>query len=498
MWWLKMPKFKNNTNRDICFLHQGRKIKIPPNVIVDGPEYFKMYKGLEVVTNEEVDRYHKILPKTVQYDRSSNIKKFIKPNESIMSSTDISAIPYSAVGIDSVFNSIRYLTNYPRNGIKVTVLLNGLKDEVKSFILLSALSSAIKNVEYIWVNDTVDGEIKTVKEDDISKIDSTFVIRHSATLPIIDDYILTFVKIGCVNKVVLPKVVELEQLSKSYVKQFLIENYLEKRNCDISIVTLTNNINQYSDFLEDLKKQKSRLSYEIITVPNFNKEFTSCAEALNLGRELSSGKIVVMCHQDLRVPEGWLHGIYSHVGFFEDRKIKWGVLGMAGCYKNSLNSTPDQDLCIIYLSDRLQDGRSYAQAYRQMFGPRKEVQTIDELCLIVPKDAPFKFDESILDHFHWYGADICLDAMSKGYRNFAIDAECVHLSDGRSNLSGNNSTKFIEDAKKIWWKWGSRYNYFRTTTATFLFKERVIIFGIFILINNSSGNKNLPEMIRMD
>ncbi len=492
-----MPNYRNTTSRDISLLHQGRKISIPPGAIVDGPEHFKMYKGLSIVTSEEVEKYKRILPKVVKNDPYTPLKKFIKPNESLMNITDISSIPFNSTGINSIFQTIRYLNDYPKSGLKVTVFLDGEKEDVKKFIFSSGDKIKFRNVEYIWINNEKDSELKTINEDEIHKIDNKFMLRHRASLVIVDDYISAFVKVGCVSKFRLPKPVVIEELSSHYVKSTLIDRYFDKTKADISIVTLTHNIGQYNDLLEDLKKQRSNLSYEIVAIPNYNKEHTSCAEALNLGRELSSGHIVVMCHQDLRVPEGWLHGISGHIQYFDDKKIPWGVLGMAGCYKNSTGSTPDQDLCVIYLSDKVPDGRTYAQAYRQMLGPRKEVQTVDELCLIVPKNATFNFDESILDHFHWYGADICLDALSKGYRNFAIDAECIHLSDGRSNLSGGHAQKFMDDARKIWWKWSNRFPYFRTTTATFMFKEKVIIMGIFILINHGGNGSKLPEIIHM-
>jgi len=493
-----MPKFRNTTSREFGILHQGRKISIPPGAIVDGPDHFKMYKALSIVTEEEVEKYKRILPRVVRNNPTSPLKRFIKPNESLMNSTDISSLPFSEVGINSAFATAQYIVDYPKNGLKVIVYLDGEKQAVKNCIFNVTGKTKYNNVEFVWVNPSGDNELKTIDENDIHKVDNKLMLRHSADLLVVDDYISTFVKVGCISKFKIPKPVTIQELSAFHVKNKLMSEYFQKTNVDISIVTLTHNLGQYVDLIEDLKKQRTKASYELIAIPNYNKEFSSCAEALNLGRELSDGKIVIMCHQDLRVPEGWVHGIFEHVKFFESKNIPWGVLGMAGCYKNSPSSTTDQDLCTIYLSDKCADGRTYAQAYRQMLGVRKEVQTVDELCLIVPKNAPFKFDEQLLDHFHWYGADICLDALSKGYRNFAIDAECVHLSDGRSNLSGGHATKFIEDARKIWWKWSNRFPYFRTTTASFMFKERIIIFGIFILINNGNGNKNLPEMVRMD
>jgi hypothetical protein len=493
-----LPKFRNTSSRELGILHQGRKISIPPGAIVDGPDHFKMYKSLSIVTDYEVEQYKRILPKVVHNNPNSPMKKFIKPNESIMSVTDIASLPYNATGINSCFSAASYITDYPKKDLKVVILLEGDKQSVKNSIFNITSKSKFLKIEFMWVNNESDSELKTINENDIHKLDNRFILKHSANLTVVDDYVSTFIKLGCINKFKLPKPVVIEELSSSYVKQKLKTKYFNKIDVDISIVTLTHNLGQYLNVIEDLKKQRTKASYEIISIPNYNNEYSSCAEALNIGRELAGGNIVIMCHQDLRLPEGWLNGIHEHVKYFEDKNIPWGVLGMAGCKKNSVGTTPDQDICIIYLSDKVPDGRTYAQAYRQMCGPRKEVQTIDELCLIVPKKATFKFDETILDHFHWYGADLCLDALSKGYRNFVIDSECIHLSDGRSNLSGGHSLKFIEDARKIWWKWCNRFPYFRTTTATFMFKERVIIFGIFILINNGNGNKNLPEIIRMD
>lgn len=494
-----MPKFRNTTSREIGILHQGRKVSIPHGAIVDGPDHFKMYKGLSVVTDDEVEEYRRILPKVVQSNPTSPLKKFIKPNESLMDSTNTDNIQYNPKNIDNVFDAVQFISEYDKTGrVTVTICLDGSRDSVKDFILEVGSKTKHNSIEFLWVNQQTDSDLKTIDENNIHKIKNRYILRHSANLLIVDDYIRAFVKYGCTNKAKLPRPLLIEELSYNHVKNKIIDNHFTKKSVDISIVTLSHNVKQYYDLLEDLKQQRTKSTFEIVAIPNYNKEFSSCAEALNYGREISDGNVVILCHQDLRVPEGWVQGIAGHVSYFESKNIPWGVLGMAGCYKNSIASTPDQDICIIYLSDKVPDGRTYAQAYRQMFGPRKEVQTVDELCLIVPKNAPFRFDETALDHFHWYGADICLDALSKGYRNFAIDAECIHLSDGRSNLSGGHAAKFIEDARKIWWKWCGRFPYFRTTTATFMFKEKVIIFGIFILINRGNGNNNLPEMIKMN
>src|SRR5262249_37585797 len=63
-----------------------------------------------------------------------------------------------------------------------------------------------------------------------------------------------------------------------------------------------------------------------------------------------------------------------------------------------------------------------------LFGPLPAlVETLDEFCLIVPHDLPFRFDPS-LGGYHLYGVDLCLQATEGGRGSYAIDAPCLHDS----------------------------------------------------------------------
>ena len=53
------------------------------------------------------------------------------------------------------------------------------------------------------------------------------------------------------------------------------------------------------------------------------------------------------------------------------------------------------------------------------------VQTLDEIVLIVRKSSGLRFDEA-LGGYHFYGADICMQASERGMRSYAIPAFCVH------------------------------------------------------------------------
>src|SRR5208283_928447 len=57
-----------------------------------------------------------------------------------------------------------------------------------------------------------------------------------------------------------------------------------------------------------------------------------------------------------------------------------------------------------------------------------EVETLDEVLLIVRRSSGLSFDDS-LRGFHMYGADICLEAGRRGMKCYAISAFCIHNTD---------------------------------------------------------------------
>ena len=54
------------------------------------------------------------------------------------------------------------------------------------------------------------------------------------------------------------------------------------------------------------------------------------------------------------------------------------------------------------------------------------IATLDELLLVVRKDAPLRFDPEL--GFHLYGADLCLQARECGLAVVALGAPCRHNS----------------------------------------------------------------------
>jgi hypothetical protein len=139
--------------------------------------------------------------------------------------------------------------------------------------------------------------------------------------------------------------------------------------------------------------------------------FSSAAEAYNAALDRASHDLVVFCHQDLFLPESWIFDLQAAVEYLEVHDPSWGVLG---AYGETLN---DNGRGYIYSSGRSVLGRPFAYPL--------EVQTLDEIVLIVRRSSGLRFD-STLPYFHLYGADICLRAAQRGMKSYAIPAFCVH------------------------------------------------------------------------
>jgi hypothetical protein len=141
------------------------------------------------------------------------------------------------------------------------------------------------------------------------------------------------------------------------------------------------------------------------------ENFDSAAKAYNDAIDRAANDLIVFCHQDILLPQAWLSQLDCALHHLELDDPKWGVLGSCG-------ST--------------QVGGGWGQVYssgRGVIGqpPERpaEVQTLDEIVLILRKSSGLRFDDS-LPHFHFYGTDICLRAAKKGMKSYAISAFCIH------------------------------------------------------------------------
>lgn len=250
--------------------------------------------------------------------------------------------------------------------------------------------------------------------------------------------------------------------------------YAERFKKRFSIVTLVNDEKMYIDLLNDIKNQDCNFDFEIIALPNFNNEYSSCAEALNIGLDIAEGEYVLMTHQDLRIPSNWFENIMDHIKSLIANDVKFGVLGMAGSWVG--NNTEGG---VIYLTGNEQKYKGTP------FEHKTEVQCLDELCLIVKRSSEVRFDEIVCDNYHCYGTDLCLNYLSRGFHNFAINAPCIHLSDGFKNLCDiEKLNKYTNSSYMVFKKWRGIIPLFRNTTARFSAVENAVKFYVASELNN--------------
>jgi SAM-dependent methyltransferase len=140
----------------------------------------------------------------------------------------------------------------------------------------------------------------------------------------------------------------------------------------------------------------------------------SAAEGLNFALEQARNPLVVCVHQDVYLPRDWPKRFWHQFQFAQSR---YGNVGLAGVY--GVCSPDGKPTRLGHVVDRdrlLKDGHVFPS----------EVQTLDELLLVVPKSVPLKFDSRL--GFHFYGADICLQAKNQNLSVVALDALCFHNS----------------------------------------------------------------------
>ncbi len=158
--------------------------------------------------------------------------------------------------------------------------------------------------------------------------------------------------------------------------------------------------------------------HEVITFP----DRASAADGLNAGFECARHEWLVCVHQDVYLPDHWDQCL---VGQLCEAERRFGPIGVAGVYgASAVISPPDDPRPLVaerigWVVDR---GRELCD------GPELPVQvaTLDELLLVVRRDSGLRFDPSL--GFHFYGADLCLQARERGLAVVVLAALCDHNS----------------------------------------------------------------------
>lgn len=140
-------------------------------------------------------------------------------------------------------------------------------------------------------------------------------------------------------------------------------------------------------------------------------DFASAALAYNDALDKSVTDLVVFAHQDLFFPKNWIDRVIDSIAVLNTTDPSWGILGCFGV------SAAGAHYGRVYSAGLGTIGTSIDQPTC--------IQTLDEIVLIMRKSSGLSFDNA-LPGFHFYGADICMQASERGLRSYAIPAFCVH------------------------------------------------------------------------
>lgn len=164
----------------------------------------------------------------------------------------------------------------------------------------------------------------------------------------------------------------------------------------------------------------------------------SAAEGLQKGRELARNDVVILLHQDVYLPVGWPARFHEQ---WRRAQELHGPVGVAGVYGSGYAAdAPGR----TRRAGRVMDRATFLD-HAAEFPAR--VQTIDEIVLAVARDGPLQADESL--GWHFYGADLALQAKRAGLAAVALDAPMFHNS-----LSGYELQKdFHQSRKRFHAKW---------------------------------------------
>lgn len=149
--------------------------------------------------------------------------------------------------------------------------------------------------------------------------------------------------------------------------------------------------------------------------------FDNVAKAYNAASH-SDSKYVLYCHEDVYLPAGFFKVLEGQLKIVDP---DFGVLGVAG-----VKLVKGQRHFSGFISDR-------GKPWGSQFDLPKEVDTLDELLIITKGD--YRFDENLPNDF--YAADVCMQAKTRGKKNYAINAYCEHNS---SRPFGGRTDSFFE------------------------------------------------------
>ena len=157
------------------------------------------------------------------------------------------------------------------------------------------------------------------------------------------------------------------------------------------------------------------------------------------------GSYVILCHQDVRLLSDDRQTLEDRLADLAEHDADWALAGNAGGVGPGT------------LAIRITDPHGSNQHVGTL--PQR-VMSLDENFIVVRREARIGFSRD-LSGFHFYGADMCLNATLAGYSAYVIDFHLAHLS------AGHKSATFYAAEQAFRAKWSAALSprWIQTTCA---------------------------------
>lgn len=202
----------------------------------------------------------------------------------------------------------------------------------------------------------------------------------------------------------------------------------------LTIITCTRDPRVYETCLESIRNLDA--PPDRVHVRGLEPDATrSAATRLNAAWEEATTPLLVFCHEDVIFPRDWLALLDRALEGLGGSGGEWGLLGPVGRRgKRFFGFYASQDEALHH-------------------GPLPaSVDTLDELCLVVPRDLPLRFDES-LGGYHLYGVDLALQCRATGRDVVAADLFVHHYTGTRGDVSRPPDYHRIRRRLQRKWRW---------------------------------------------
>lgn len=162
---------------------------------------------------------------------------------------------------------------------------------------------------------------------------------------------------------------------------------------------------------------------------------SSAATAYNRAIDASDAEILIFAHHDVYLPRGWEKLLSRRLRELEALDPNWALYGPFGVGLDASHIGPVWSSSIGLIVGRIPTSPA-------------EVQSYDEMVIILRRSAGLRFDET-LPGWHMYGTDIVTSARARGLHAYAGALPTIHNDRYHDHLRDD----FVESYSAMRRKW---------------------------------------------